>query len=78
MTYKGLYRHFKGGLYWMEDIALSSWDEEFMVVYRSVDDGKVWVRPLDEFFDDVDHSKYPDAVQEKRFERVKESCSSEK
>lgn len=42
---KGIYRHFKGGVYEVVDIALHSETLEEMVVYRSVENGKCWVRP---------------------------------
>ena len=39
-----------------------------MVVYRSVSDNKVWVRPYEMFFSKVDKTKYPDVKQKYRFE----------
>ncbi len=42
---KGIYRHFKGGIYEVVDIALHSETLEEMVVYKSVETGKYWVRP---------------------------------
>ncbi len=47
MVEKGLYRHFKGGLYRVEDIARHSETGEEMVVYRSMTEPeKLWVRPI--------------------------------
>lgn len=41
--------HYKGGRYVVEAIARASWSPETMlVVYRSLDDGRCWVRPLSE------------------------------
>ncbi|MEK7019863.1 MULTISPECIES: DUF1653 domain-containing protein [Bacillus] len=41
-----LYRHYKGGLYrTLSEVAYHSETEEEMVVYISVETGKVWVRP---------------------------------
>ena len=43
---KGIYRHFKGNLYRVEDVALHSEDCSEMVVYRALyGDNKLWVRP---------------------------------
>ena len=42
---KGIYRHFKGGMYEVVDIALHSETLEEMVVYKNLDSGKCWVRP---------------------------------
>jgi hypothetical protein len=46
MIQKGIYRHFKGNLYEVKDIALNSETLEEMVVYKALyGDGKLWVRP---------------------------------
>ena len=52
------YRHFKGHLYEFLHEAFHSETQEDMVVYRSVDDGKVWVRPKNMFFEDVKKDGY--------------------
>lgn len=52
----GLYRHFKGGFYIVNSVALleASPDEnDPMVVYTSVETGKTWLRPLSSFIADV-------------------------
>lgn len=68
----GLYRHFKGNLYIVEDIAYDSETEEKLVVYRALyGDHKLWVRPLKIFLSKVDHQKYPDIKQKYRFEEIK-------
>ena len=69
----GIYRHFKGGMYILEDVAYNSETEEKTVVYRALyGDGRLWCRPYDMFFEEVDHEKYPDVKQKYRFELVEE------
>ncbi len=47
-----IYRHVKtGGYYELLDEALNEADLTNVCVYRSLHDGKIWVRPSDEFFD---------------------------
>ena len=66
---KGIYKHFKGDYYLVEDIAKYSETEEDVVIYRKLyDDGALWVRPKDMFLEEVDHKKYPDVKQKYRFE----------
>ncbi len=51
---KGIYRHYKGNFYIIEDIAINSETLEKMVIYRALyDDNKLWVRPYNMFFDEV-------------------------
>ena len=65
----GIYKHFKGDYYLVEEIAFDSETKEKMVVYRRLyGDGTLWVRPLDMFLSEVDHNKYPDVTQKYRFE----------
>lgn len=52
------YIHFKGHLYELLYNAIHSETMEEMVVYRSPDDGKVWVRPRVMFFEDVKKDGY--------------------
>ena len=68
----GLYKHFKGKLYYVEDVAFDSETEEKMVIYRAMyGERKLWVRPMVEFLSEVDHKKYPDVEQKYRFMEVK-------
>ena len=65
----GIYRHFKGDLYIVEDIAWHSESGEKLVSYRALyGDGTLYVRPYDMFIGKVDREKYPDAAQEYRFQ----------
>ena len=65
----GIYRHFKGDYYLVEDIATDSETHKEMVVYRRLyDDGSLWVRPVEMFLSEVDHNKYPNVEQKYRFE----------
>lgn len=51
----GKYRHYKGGLYVVEDIATHSENEEKMVVYRPLyGEQGLWVRPFDMFMEEVE------------------------
>lgn len=66
---KGVYKHFKGDYYLVEDIATYSETLEKYVVYRMLyGDGGLYVRPYDMFMSKVDKVKYPDVKQEYRFE----------
>ena len=73
----GIYRHFKGKLYKVLNIGYDSETNnlEFpkkLVIYEALyDDHKIWVRPYDMFVSKVDKNKYPDVIQEYRFELIK-------
>lgn len=66
---KGIYKHFKGDLYLVEDIAIDSETERHMVVYRALyGDNLLYVRDLEMFLSEVDKEKYPKVKQRYRFE----------
>lgn len=68
---RGCYRHFKGKLYEVLEIAEHTETGELYVVYRSLyGDYKVYVRHYAMFASEVDWVKYPGASQQYRFELV--------
>ena len=68
-----LYRHFKGDIYLVEDIAIHSETREKYVVYRALyGDLGLYIRPYDMFASEVDREKYPDVEQKYRFELIEQ------
>lgn len=67
---KGIYKHYKGNLYEVIDVARHSETEEEHVVYRTLyGDYSLWVRPLELFIEDVQF----DGEQRPRFAFVESS-----
>jgi hypothetical protein len=65
----GVYKHFKGDLYIVVDVALDCENKEECVIYRALyGDGQLWVRKKEDFLSEVDHKKYPQVKQKYRFE----------
>jgi len=61
---KGIYKHFKGDLYIVEDIGYSSENDEKMVIYRALyGESKLWIRSYDSFIEEVNKNN-----QKYRFE----------
>ena len=63
----GIYKHFKGDYYIVEDIALDCETLEKMVIYRALyEDGKLWVRSYKSFVEEVNKNN-----QKYKFELVR-------
>lgn len=63
-----VYKHFKGGICEVLNIALDSETLDKKVVYKH--DNQIWVRDYDMFNSLVDKEKYPNVTQKYRFEEV--------
>jgi hypothetical protein len=48
-----IYQHYKGNFYEVLEIGLHSETLEEMVIYRSLKDGKIWVRPISMWDEEV-------------------------
>lgn len=70
MNVSNIYRHFKGGYYIVHSTALIEKDGEEVVVYQSLQDGQVWIRPVSEFLEPVPEDKTNPTGQKLRFEKV--------
>ena len=74
-----IYKHFKGHIYQVIDIAYDSEkydpanpDLSRLVIYKNLNGEDVWARPYDMFNSFMDKEKYPDVKQEYRFEKIDE------
>ena len=57
---KGIYKHFKGNFYIVEDIATHCDDGSLYVIYRALyEDNKLYIRSIDNFLSEVDKAKGP-------------------
>ena len=69
----GVYRHFKGNKYIVEDVAIDSETDEYLVLYRALyGEVLLYARPMKMFLSAVDSEKYPDVKQKWRFELIEE------
>ena len=69
MINKGIYKHFRGNLYRVLDIARHSETEEEHVVYRAMKDDSLWIRPLSMLEEVIER----EGKTVKRFEFVEEA-----
>ena len=70
-----IYRHFKGNYYFVENRALDSETQEWLVIYKPLydrEDSKIWVRPEKMFLEEI--PERPDNItgQKHRFELCEE------
>lgn len=63
-------QHFKGGVYTILAIGTHTETKEKMVVYQSLKDQQVWVRPYEMFVSEVDKEKYPEVIQPYRLVKL--------
>lgn len=66
----GIYRHYKGDYYIVEDIATHSETGEELVIYRGLyENAPLWARPKTLFLSKIDPKNYPQGHNQKyRFE----------
>ena len=66
---KGIYKHFKGDYYLVEDIAINNEDDSEYVIYRALyGESNLYTQPLNRFIETIDKQKYPSCKQTYRFE----------
>lgn len=65
-----IYRHFRGGYYIVQSLATVESTGESVVIYQSLQDGRVWTRPISSFKEPVPEDKPNPTGQKLRFERV--------
>lgn len=66
-----IYQHFKGGLYKVICIATVEANvSEQVVIYKNINDQRIFSRPLGSFLSDVDGEKYPEHKGKKRMTKV--------
>ena len=65
------FKHFKGDLYLLIDIAKHTESAVQLVIYKALyDECLMYARPIDMFLEKVDKIKYPNVSQEFRLELV--------
>ena len=68
-----VYKHFKGHIIKVLEIAKHTETEVLMVIYEHQGTNVFWARPYDMFISKVDKEKYPDVEQEYRFQLMEEN-----
>lgn len=69
LVIKGIYKHFKGDYYLVEDTAISNDTEKEVVIYRGLyDKCHLYTRDKEDFLSLVDKEKYPNIKQKYKFE----------
>lgn len=71
-----LFYHFKGGLYTVIEVAKQTETGEKLVVYRSVENGTVWARPMSMFLSEIDKKRYPNYHIELKYRFSKVTLSN--
>ena len=64
-----IYKHFKGDYYLVLDFALNNEDDKNYVIYKALyGNGQLFIRPYEDFAGKVNIDKYPNHIQEFKFE----------
>lgn len=66
----GVYKHFKGHIIKVLEIAKHTEMGEMLVIYEHYGTDVIWARPYDMFISKVDKEKYPEINQEYRFQLI--------
>lgn len=69
----GVYKHFKGHIIKVLEIAKHTETREMLVIYEHYGTNVIWARPYDMFISKVDKEKYPEINQEYRFQLIEKS-----
>lgn len=70
LTKPTLLRHFKGSMFMFLYFATLETTKERVIVYQGLKDGKIWVRPASEVFENVEKVRPNPTGQTYRFEVV--------
>lgn len=67
------YRHYKGGIYYVLEVANHTENGESLVIYQSLNgDNKTWARPESMFLSEVEDGVENPTKQTYRFEEIKD------
>lgn len=72
-----LFYHFKGSLYTVIEVATQTETGEKLVVYRSLENGTVWARPMSMFLSEIDKKRYPTHYVELKYRFSKVTLSKD-